>query len=300
MMKKGFWYALAAYFAWGLLPIYWKLLSKVNAVQMIVHRVVWSFCILIIIVIITGQMRILISHLANKRVLLIYAFAAILIGVNWYMYVWAVNSNHIIETSLGYFINPLISVVFGVLFFRERLRPFQWASLSLALVGVLYLTLMYGRLPWIALTLAVSFGLYGLMKKIAPLPSLFGLTLETGFLFIPAVTMLVIFEVSGKGYFLHDSVITSGLLIGAGLVTSVPLLLFASAAQEIPLAMVGIMQYIAPTMQFLLGLVIFHEDFTFFRLIGFGFIWFSLLLFIIEGLVSGRDIAVSAGVGNSA
>lgn len=289
MLRKGFWYALGAYFAWGLLPIYWKLLSKVDAIQLIGHRIVWSFCMLFFVIVFTKQLSKLKTAILDKKTVLIYVLAAVLIAINWYVYVWAVNSNYIIETSLGYFINPLISVAFGVLFFRERLKSFQWVSLSFALIGVIYLTVVYGKLPWIALTLAISFGFYGLVKKIAPLGALFGLTVETGILFIPALIMLIFFETSGHGYFLHDSLQTNILLIGAGLVTSAPLVFFASAAQEIPLAMVGIMQYIAPTLQFLLGVFVFHESFNITRLIGFIFVWMGLLLFMLGSWITRKN-----------
>jgi chloramphenicol-sensitive protein RarD len=198
------------------------------------------------------------------------------------VYVWAVNANFIVETSLGYFINPLLSVLMGVIFLRERLRPFQWLPVVLAASGVIYLAIAYGRLPWIALTLAFSFGTYGLVKKLAPLGSLYGLTLETGILFIPALIYLSYADRIGTGAFLHSSLTTNLLLIGAGVVTTVPLLMFASAAQRLPLSMVGIMQYIAPTLQFLLGVLVYKEPFDHTHLIGFGIVWVALILFAVE------------------
>jgi chloramphenicol-sensitive protein RarD len=284
MTNRGLWYALGAYVAWGLFPIYWKWLHQVDAVQLIGHRISWSFIMLMIFIVATRQYKALRDAALHRRVLLIYFAAAILIGINWLVYVWAVNANFIVETSLGYFINPLLSVLMGVIFLGERLRKFQWLPVILAASGVIYLTLVYGRLPWIALALAFSFGVYGLVKKLAPLGSLYGLTLETGILFIPALIYLVYADFSGSGVFLRGSATTNLLLVGAGLVTTIPLLMFATAAQSIPLTMVGIMQYIAPTIQFLLGVLVYKEPFDRAHLIGFAIVWVALLLFVVENI----------------
>ena len=283
MSNKGLLYALGAYLAWGLFPIYWKWLHQIDAVQLIGHRIAWSFIMLMAFIFATSQFRALKEVAVKKSVLVTYSIAAVLIAINWLMYVWAVNANYIVETSLGYFINPLLSVLLGVIFLRERLRVFQWVPVLLAFCGVFYLTIAYGRLPWIALTLAFSFGTYGLVKKVAPLGSLFGLTIETGILFVPAVIYLIYAEISGSGAFLHGNPLTSLLLFGAGAVTTIPLLMFATAAKRIPLSMVGIMQYIAPTIQFLLGVLVYKEPFDHNHLIGFGIVWIALLIFIIEG-----------------
>ncbi len=290
MKNNGLLYALGAYLFWGLFPIYWKWLQQVEAAQLIGHRIGWSFIMLIMFVAATRQLKGFWREAFQRRTLSIYAVAAILIGVNWLVYVWSVNANYIVETSLGYFINPLISVLLGVIFLRERLRPFQWLPVALAAAGVVYLAVAYGRLPWIALTLAVSFGTYGLVKKLAPLGSLYGLTLETGILFIPAVLYLIFVDFSGTGAFLHGSLITNVLLVGAGAVTTIPLLMFASAAQRLPLSMVGIMQYIAPTLQFLLGVLVYKEPFDHAHLIGFGIVWAALILFAVENVWARRGI----------
>ena len=280
-MNKGILYGIAAYSMWGLFPIYWKLLRHVPAIQLIGHRVGWSFLLLITVVIATHQWQKLHGAL-NPRTLQIYFIAAILIGVNWLTYVWAVNANYIVETSLGYFINPLLSVLLGVLFLHERLRTLQWLPIAFAAAGVGYLTLTYGRLPWIALLLAFTFGIYGLVKKIAPLGSLFGLTLETGILFLPALLYLGYVEAEGQGAFLHTGYVSDLLMVGAGLVTTVPLLMFASSARRIPLSVVGILQYIAPTLQFLAGVLIYKEPFDQSRLIGFSLVWLALIVFWLE------------------
>ncbi len=287
-MNKGIWYALGAYLTWGVFPIYWKWLKHVPALELLSHRIIWSLVSLGLFIVITRQWSAFKAAAANWKVVRIYLVAAVLIGINWFIYVWAVNAGYIVETSLGYFINPLLSVIFGVLVFRERLRPFQWVPIGLAAFGVAYLTVVYGRLPWIALALAFSFGLYGLVKKMAPLSSAFGLTIETGILLVPALAYLLFVEFTGQGKFLHTGLTADLLMVGAGLVTTIPLLMFASAAQKIPLSMIGIMQYIAPTMQFLIGVLVYKEPFSQAQFVGFAIVWVALIIFGVEGYLSSR------------
>jgi chloramphenicol-sensitive protein RarD len=287
-MTKGTWYAAGAYMAWGLLTIYWKWLHQVSATQLIGHRIVWSCLILWGLILFARQGQAFRRAILLPRVLLIYALAAVLLSVNWLTYVWAVNAGFIVETSLGYFINPLLSVLLGVIFLGERLRLWQWVSIGLATTGVLYLALAYGSLPWIALTLAFSFSLYGLIKKTAPLGSAYGLTLETSLLFLPALLYLLYVESVGQGAFTHIGLDMDILMVGAGLITTVPLLMFASAAQRIPLSLVGLFQYITPTIQFLIGVLIYQEPFTPYRLLGFGIVWAALVIFAIEGILARR------------
>lgn len=287
MDRKGLLYALGAYLMWGLFPIYWKWLHEVPAIQVIGHRIGWSFVVLILVVLATRQFDKFRAAL-NPRVVGIYFIAGVLLSANWLIYVWGVNAGHIVETSLGYFINPLLSVLLGMIFLGERLRPAQWFSLGLAASGVIYLTLTFGALPWIALSLAFTFGFYGLLKKTAPLGSLYGLTLETGLVFLPALGYLLFAESGGQGAFGHTGLVTLLLLIGAGPVTTIPLLMFASAARRIPLTMVGIMQYIAPTLQFLIGVLLYREPFTTSKLIGFAMVWMALIVFWAEGMVARR------------
>ena len=287
-MKKGIWLAIGAYVTWGLFPFYWTLLHDVPALQLLGHRIIWSFVLLFSIVLLTGQWPSFRSGALTSRQLRIYAVAAVLIAINWLTYVWAVGAGFIIETSLGYFINPLFSVLLGVVFLRERLRPLQWLPILLAAGGVLYLTFAYKSLPWIALTLAVSFGLYGLVKKKASLGSLQGLTLETGILFLPALAYLLFAEAGGQGAFLHSGATINLMLIGAGLVTTTPLMFFAAATRRIPLSLLGILQYINPSLQFLLGTLVYHEPFDASRLIGFAIVWVALVLFALEGLFANR------------
>ncbi|GAB4503111.1 MAG: EamA family transporter RarD [Anaerolineales bacterium] len=291
-MKKGLLYAFGAYGLWGLFPLYWKFVQHVPALQVIGHRIGWSFVLLALIVLMTGQVRQLRSCL-TRRVLVVYFATGLLLSLNWLIYVWGVNAGYIVETSLGYFINPLLSVMLGVIFLRERLRAMQWLPIGLATAGVTYLTFTYGRLPWIALSLAFSFGLYGLVKKLAPLGSLHGLTLETGMVFLPALAYLLFAELRGEGHFLHDGLATDLFLMGAGLVTTVPLLMFAAAVQRIPLTMIGLMQYIAPTLQFLIGVLVYKESFDQTRLIGFSLVWVALIIFWIESFLAHRSQPVT-------
>jgi chloramphenicol-sensitive protein RarD len=230
-----------------------------------------------------------IRTLLTPRIIILYLAAGILLSINWLTYVWGVNAGFVIETSLGYFINPLVSVFLGVVILREKLRPMQWLPVGLAAIGVIYLTIQHGSLPWIALVLAFSFGTYGLLKKIGPLKSLPGLTIETAGVFIPALVFLIFSEFQQTGAFGHINTFTSFLLILSGLVTAIPLILFAIGAPIVPLSTIGILQYIAPTLQFLIGMFIYHEPFSYQQLIGFAIIWLALIIFSIEGLNARRQ-----------
>ena len=287
-MNKGILNGIGAYALWGLFPIYWKFLHQVPALQVIGHRISWSFVLLMILIVLTKQWKDFRSAALTFKTLGIYSIAAVLLTINWLVYVWGVNSGFIVETSLGYFINPLLSVLLGVVFLHERLRPAQWIPVALAAAGVVYLTVVYGRLPWIALSLAFSFGFYGFVKKLSPLGSLYGLTLETGIAFPFALIYLALVEFNGIGAFLHQGVQTDILLIGTGVVTSIPLLMFASAAKQIPLTVVGLLQYIAPTLQFLIGVFVYREPFDQAHLIGFGIVWVALVIFWVENLLAHR------------
>jgi chloramphenicol-sensitive protein RarD len=291
-MKRGVLYGLGAYLMWGFFPLYFKLLQNVPATEILGNRIVWSFIFLAGIITLKKDWRTMRTAAFKPRMLLIYTISACLLAVNWLIYVWGVNSGYVIETSLGYFINPLLNVVLGVVFLHERLRTMQWVPVGLATFGVIYLTANYGQLPWIALALAFSFGMYGLVKKTAPLGSLHGLSLETGILFAPATLYLLMIARSGAtaGY----TPMTHLLLVGIGVVTAVPLLMFGVAARSIDLSVLGILQYIAPTCQFLLGVLVFGEPFTKVSLVGFSFIWAALILFWVEGLVHQRKLAVAA------
>jgi chloramphenicol-sensitive protein RarD len=281
-MNRGIWYAIGAYFIWGFIPVYIKQLGNVPAPQLLSHRIIWSFVCLFIVILFTGRTAAITKSVTDKRIFRVYFIAALLIGINWFTYVWSVGAGFIVEASLGYFINPLISVLLGVFFLREKLRMWQWVPIFIAGTGVAFLTFAYGKIPWIALVLGFSFGFYGMVKKKGVLGSLHGLTLETGILLLPAILYIFYMEFAGRGVVFQAGISTVLLLMGAGVITVVPLLMFASALQRIPLSLIGILQYIAPTLQFLVGVVIYKEPFNVSKLIGFGIIWFALIIFGIE------------------
>jgi chloramphenicol-sensitive protein RarD len=291
-MKKGVWLAIGAYTIWGLFPIYWRWLETVPAVQLVAHRIVWSFVLLAIVLTVLRQWRAFRLEAVHWHMIRIYFVAGLLLSVNWGTYVWAVNAGYIVETSLGYFINPLLSVLLGVIILHERLRRLQWVAVGLAAAGVIYLTLVYGAPPWIALTLAFSFGLYGLVKKLAPLGALHGLTLETALLFVPMLFYLLFAETNGQSAFLHTDGVSTLLIVGAGVVTVVPLLMFATAVRLIPLSLIGILQYIAPTLQFLIGVLIYGEAFTRTQFVGFGLVWAAVILFTTENFWARRQASL--------
>jgi chloramphenicol-sensitive protein RarD len=285
-MNKGIYYTVGAYVIWGLLPLYWKLLHHVPVFQLLAHRIVWSFVFLAGVLLVSRQQQAFWKSVKSNKVLRVYATSAVLVAINWFIYVWAVSRGFVIQTSLGYFINPLVSVLIGVVVLREKLRIGQWLPVAVATMGVVYLTFAYGSLPWISLSLAVTWAVYGLVKKFAPLSSLYGLTVETGLLLLPATFYLVLTASTGRGIFLHDTFSSDALLLGTGIVTTTPLFLFALAVVRIPLSLTGILQYIAPTLQFLLGLFVFKEAFTRNQFIGFSFIWLALVLFAGEAIVT--------------
>lgn len=292
-MKKGILSAIGAYLVWGLLPIYFKLLHEVPADQIVFHRIVWSFLFLGVIMLARKEWKKLFASVYSFRVLLIYTLTAVLLAANWLTYVWAVNAGHVVESSLGYYINPLFSVILGVVLLKEKLRLWQWVPVGMAAVGVLYLTVYFGRLPWIALALALTFSLYGLFKKIAPLNSLYGLTVETSVLFLPAFTILLVLNGQGMSAFGHTGWAVAALLSLSGIITSIPLLMYSNAARSIPLSLLGILQYLAPTMQLMLGVLLYREPFTWQQVIGYSIIWLALIIFTVEGWTTWRKNQVS-------
>jgi chloramphenicol-sensitive protein RarD len=279
------WHGLAAYTLWGVFPVYFKLIGFVPADQVIAHRIVWSFLLLAAVMTLGSQKQQLVPAAGVVR---LYTAAALLIAVNWFIYVWAVAHNFIVETSLGYFITPLVNVLLGVVMLGERLRTFQWVAIALAAGGVGYLTVVYGDVPWIAIGLAVTFGTYGLIKKKAPLGSVPGLTLETGLLLLPALVFLAAVEFRGNGAFLRLDPGSMVLVMVSGPITTLPLVLFAAAVQRIPLSVIGILQFIAPTVQFVLGVMVYEEPFTRQRFVGFVMVWLAVIVFGTEGIVATR------------
>jgi chloramphenicol-sensitive protein RarD len=273
-----------------LLPIFWKTLNQVEAVEILAHRVAWALVIALVLVAYRGDWSWLRRVFQSRRVLLTFTATSLLISINWLVYILAVNTGHIVETSLGYFMNPLVNVLLGVVFLKERLRIGQGVAISIALCGVLYLAIYYGSLPWIAVALASSFGCYGLLRKTASIDSLQGFTLETLLLFPLAIGFLIYQETVGRASFGHAGVGISALLAAAGLVTAVPMLLFAAGARRITLTTLGILQYIAPTIQLLLGVLVYGEPLTTERLIGFCLIWLALGVYTAEGLMLPRRV----------
>ena len=284
-MRTGILSAALAFLCWGLFPLYFHALKEVPSAQIMGHRVLWSLLFLVIVLSVRGQWKWLPALRAQPRVVASFALSALLLSGNWLLYIWSVNSGHVIEASLGYFINPLVNVMLGYLVLKERLRTLQWAAIALAGCGVLWLTWQAGRMPWIALLLAASFGGYGLLRKTASLGALEGLSFETMLLFPFALCFVGWLTWTGDNAFLNTpSDMTRWLLIASGPITAIPLLLFASGARKIPLSVLGLLQYIGPTIQLSLGIFLFHEAFTPERMIGFMVIWSALALYAAEGL----------------
>jgi chloramphenicol-sensitive protein RarD len=282
--RRGVICGVAAYLLWGLFPLYFPLLEPAESLEILSHRIVWSLVAVAALLAVTVGFRPFLVMLRDRRRALLITAAAFLVAINWFVFIYAVTSDHVIEAALGYFINPLVSAAFGVIFFRERLRPWQAVAFGLALVAVLVLALDYGRPPWIALTLAFSFGTYGLVKKAAGVGAAEGLALETLVLLAPALLYLVVIDVQGTGTFAHESAGHTLLLLSSGPVTALPLLLFSAAVTRIPLTVIGMLQYLGPTIQFLIGLLIIGEAMPASRWIGFTLVWIALVILSVEGL----------------
>ncbi|MFW6131191.1 MAG: EamA family transporter RarD [Candidatus Aminicenantaceae bacterium] len=275
----GTWYAIAAFTTWGFLPIYWKLLKHVPSSQILAHRIIWSFLFLSIINSIKKNWHLIKKTYSVPKNRLSSVISAVILGTNWFIYIWAVNSGHIVESSLGYFINPLVTVLLGIIFLKERLKFIQSVAFLLAFTGVLFLTIQHGQIPWISLSLALTFGFYGLLRKISHVGSLTGITTETAIL-SPLVLLFLIYKgILGTGVFGTASLLTHLLLAGAGIMTATPLLWFTYGARRIPLTSIGFIQYLAPTFQLFCGVVIYKEAFTSTHLISFSMIWTALLIY---------------------
>lgn len=284
---KGVVYGLTAFAAWGLLPAYWKQLQAVNPFEILCHRIVWS-CFFLALIITWKRRWPEISAISKNRVSLKrLAVSGILIGFNWFIYIWAVNSGRVVETSLGYYMNPMINVLLGFVLLQERFVRMQWVAVGFALAGVVYSLVSYGHLPLFALGLAVSFALYGFSRKkidAAPIPMLL---METVVLFLPAMGYILYQQIQGESLFLHDTAI-SAWCIGAGVVTSLPLVWFAAAVKRLNLSTIGILQYLAPSIAFCLGVFVYKEPFTRHSLITFSFIWTGVVLYIKASLSGAR------------
>ncbi len=279
---RGLAYGAGAYFLWGLFPVYWPLLEPAGAVEVLAHRVVWSLLFVGVVLAIQRQWA-WIRTLGRRRLALL-TVAAVVIAVNWGTYIYGVTNEHVVETSLGYFINPLVTVLLGVLVLGERLRRVQWAALGIASTAVIVLTADYGRPPWIALILAFSFGTYGLIKKSVGIGAVQSLTVETAVLFVPALAYLGWLMAAGEATFGEISAGHALLLAGTGPVTAIPLLLFGAAARRLPLTVLGLLQYLAPVLQFLFGVLVFHEPMPPARLVGFSLVWTALVILTVESV----------------
>ncbi len=291
MMKKGILSAISAYTLWGIFPIYISWLGSVTPLEILAHRILWAALLLAGVLALKRDWSWVKPVISNRKRFLSFWIAALLISTNWFTYIWAVNNGYVVEASLGYFINPLINVLLGVLFLSETLRSGQWAAMLIAGTGVIYLTIRFGSFPWIALTLAITFGLYGLLKKISSLDPLHGLALETALISLPALGYLFFMELNGQAAFGQQGWAITILLLSAGVMTAVPLLFYAVGAQSIPLYMMGILQYITPTFQFMLGILYFHEAFSQDRLVGFLLIWSALGIFTAESILHYKAVS---------
>jgi chloramphenicol-sensitive protein RarD len=294
LSRRGLAAAAAAFSIWGLFPVYLHALSGVSALQVIAHRIAWSCLFLMTWLLLRGQLGLLSVTLARPALLARLAVTATLISTNWLVYVWSVTHNHIVDTSLGYYINPLVNVLFGVLVLRERLNRAQWIAVALAALAVLYLALLAGRPPWIAGTLAVLFSLYGLLRKVITVDALPGLATETLLLMPLAVAYLAWCQWNGSGALTTHGPGIAALLVASGLITAIPLFLFAYGARALPYSTVGVLQYIAPTLQLVCGVVLFGEGFDGALAAGFVLIWVALLIYAVDGLWRAHSAARAA------
>ena len=293
-MNPGVLFATSAFLCWGLFPLYFHAIGDVPPMEILAHRMLWSLLFLVIVLTARRQWKWLPAVLKKPKVVLSFVASALLLSANWFVYIWAVKNGHVIDASLGYFINPLVNVLLGQLVLKEHLRRGQWMAVAIAAAGVLWLTVQAGQLPWIALILGCTFGGYGLLRKTAALAALEGLSFETLILFPLAVAYVLWLTMNGHNAFLNaPSDTTRWLLVAAGPITAIPLLLFAAGARRIPMAVLGMLQYLSPTIQMLLGLWVFHEAFSAERMAGFVVVWSALLVYMGEGLWTSRR-AVSA------
>ncbi|WP_367139506.1 MULTISPECIES: EamA family transporter RarD [Streptomyces] len=286
--RKGLLCAFAAYGLWGLFPLYWPLLHPSGAAEILAHRMVWSLIAVLAVLAVTRRWAWIRPLLRQPKRLALIVLCAATISVNWGVYIWGVNSGHVVETSLGYFINPLVSIALGVAVLRERLRPAQWAAVGVGAAAVIVLSVAYGRLPWIALVLAASFGTYSLVKKQVGLDGLESMAAETAVQFLPAAGFLVFLGATGRSTFLSAGAGHTALLMCSGAITALPLILFGAAAVRLPLSVVGMVQYLAPTFQFVLGLLVFHEGMPPERWAGFALVWLALALLTWDALRTAR------------
>jgi len=285
--RRGTLYGAGAYLLWGLFPLYWPLLAPSAPLEVLAHRILWSLVVVVVLLAVTRRVEQVRAAVRDRRRLAQLALAAVVVAINWGTYIYGVTNDRVVETSLGYFVNPIVTVLLGVVVLGERLRPAQWTALGAAFVAVVVLTVENGSPPWIALVLAFSFGTYGLLKKTAGVGAVEGLAIETGVL-LPVAAVYVV--VIGGGTFATEGVGHAALLALSGVVTAIPLLLFGAAASRIPLSTLGVLQYLAPSMQFVLGITLFHEPLPAVKLLGFSLVWCAVALFTVDLLRHGRQL----------
>ena len=285
--RRGTLYGAGAYLLWGLFPLYWPLLAPSAPLEVLAHRILWSLVVVVVLLAVTRRVEQVRAAVRDRRRIAQIALAAVVVAINWGTYIYGVTNDRVVETSLGYFVNPIVTVLLGVVVLGERLRPAQWTALGAAFVAVVVLTVENGSPPWIALVLAFSFGTYGLLKKTAGVGAVEGLAIETGVL-LPVAAVYVV--VIGGGTFATEGVGHAALLALSGVVTAIPLLLFGAAASRIPLSTLGVLQYLAPTMQFVLGITLFDEPLPAVKLLGFSLVWCAVALFTIDLLRHGRQL----------
>jgi chloramphenicol-sensitive protein RarD len=283
-------YTAVAFLIWGLSPIYWKVLHTVPALEIIMHRIIWSFVFLLIVHVFQRHGNEFTAALKKRSTFLVLIPTTMILSFNWFIYIWAVNNEHILQASLGYFITPLVNVLLGMIFLRERLRPLQTVSLVLAGIGVLYLTVYYGKFPWIALSLAFAFGFYGLIRKVAPVSSFVGLSLEILFLSGPAMAYLIFLDSKGAGALFHMGIKIDLFLMGTGFLTAFPLLLFILGTRRLNLSTVGFLQYIAPSFMFLLGVFLYNEPISRVQILTFALIWTALCIYSTDSVRYYRQV----------
>ena len=283
-MNSGVVYALAAYVIWGLFPLYFKALEQVPSLQILAHRMAWSLLFVALLLIVLKRWAWIKLLREQPAVLARFALSAVLLSANWGIYIWAVNSNHVVDASLGYYINPLVNVALGSVLLHERLRLLQWFALLIAAVGVSVMAVEVGHIPWISLSLALTFGSYALLRKTAPLGALEGLAVETAVLFPLAAAYLFWLSAQGTNAFASADLSTRALLVAAGPITTIPLLLFAAGARRMSMTLLGVLQYITPSLQLALGVWLYHEPFSSAKVFGFGLVWMGLAVFLFDGL----------------
>ena len=282
--RRGLAFGVGAYLLWGLFPLFWPLLKPATPLEILAHRIVWSLVVVLAILAVQRRWAWIPALVRRPARLGLLAAAGVLIAINWLTYIYGVNSGQVVESSLGYFINPLVTVALGVAVLGERLRPVQWVALALGGIAVLVLTAGYGRVPWIALVLAGSFGVYGLIKKVLSTDAVQTLTAETAVLFLPALAYLLIID----GTFAVSAPAHDALLIASGVVTAIPLLLFGAAARRLPLSTLGLLQYLGPALQFVIGVWVFSEPMPLSRLVGFALVWAALVVLTLDGMRNHR------------